>query len=111
MIAADAKDIPLRPGSVACAITSPPYPNERVYGDDPREIGRVKSLEAFVVQMIWVGRELRGRFLDFGQAAPGDDDLAPALFGKSPGCGMAEPRGCAGDEGDRMFHGRLRDEG
>ena len=29
-----------------------------------------------------LSRELSGRFLDPSQAAPGDDDLAPALFGK-----------------------------
>ena len=46
-----------------------------------------------------------------GQAAPGDDDLAPALSGKSAGCRMTEPGGGASDESDRMFHGRLRAEG
>ena len=56
-------------------------------------------------------RELSGRFLGPSQAAPGDDDLAPALFGKRAGCCITEPGGGAGDERDRMFHGRLRGEG
>src|SRR5271169_7119212 len=58
-----------------------------------------------------LGRELSGRFLDPSQAAPGDDDLAPPLSGKSAGCRMTEPGGGAGDERDRMFHGHLRGEG
>ena len=54
---------------------------------------------------------MSGRFLGPTQAAPGDDDLAPALSGKSAGCRITEPGGGAGDERDRMFHGRLRGEG
>ena len=58
-----------------------------------------------------LSRELSGRFLNPGQFAPGDDDLAPALGGKSFGCRITEPGGGAGDESDRMFHGRLRGKG
>ena len=58
-----------------------------------------------------LSRELSGRFLDPGQAAPGDDDLAVALGGEQAGCRITEPGGGAGDERDRMFHGRLRGEG
>ena len=54
---------------------------------------------------------MRGRFLYPSQAAPGDDDLALALGGEQAGCRTTEPRGGAGDESDRMFHGRLRGEG
>ena len=54
---------------------------------------------------------MSGRFLNPGHAAPGDDDLTPALSGKSAGCRITEPGGGAGDECDRMFHGRLRGEG
>src|SRR5579863_10727553 len=38
-------------------------------------------------------RELTGRFLDLGQAAPGDDDLAAALGGEQAGCRITEPGG------------------
>ena len=58
-----------------------------------------------------LSRELSGRLLDLGQAAPGDDDLAVALVGEHAGCRITEPGGGAGDERDRMFHGRLRGEG
>src|SRR5271166_6519883 len=58
-----------------------------------------------------LSRELSGRFLNPGQAAPGDDDLAVTLDGEQAGCRMTEPGGGAGDESDRMFHGRLRSEG
>ncbi len=39
-----------------------------------------------------LSRELGGRLLDQGQAAAGDDDLAPAVSGKSAGCRITEPR-------------------
>src|SRR5258708_2084662 len=58
-----------------------------------------------------LSRELSGRLLGPGQAAPGDDDLVPALSGEQAGCRMAEPGSSAGDESDRMFHRRLRGEG
>jgi hypothetical protein len=54
---------------------------------------------------------MRGRFLDASQAAAGDDDLAAALNGEQAGCRITEPGGGAGDERDRMLHGRLRGEG
>ena len=38
-----------------------------------------------------LSRELSGRLLGPGQAAPGDDDLVPALSGEQAGCRMAEP--------------------
>src|SRR5277367_961628 len=54
---------------------------------------------------------MSGRFLYPSQAAPGDDDLAVALGGEQAGCRKADPGSGAGDESDRMFHGRLRGEG
>lgn len=59
MIAADARALPLRPRSVACAITSPPYIGERVYGDDEDEIGREPRVRDYLHAMVAVGRELR----------------------------------------------------
>src|SRR5260370_41658816 len=50
-----------------------------------------------------LSRELSGRLLGPGQAAPGDDDLVPALFGEQAGCRIAEPGSGTGDERDRMF--------
>src|SRR5260370_19088200 len=58
-----------------------------------------------------LSRELSGRFLDPGQAAAGDDDLAAALGGEHAGCRITEPGGGAGDESDRMFHGWFRGAG
>src|SRR5271155_235845 len=58
-----------------------------------------------------LSRELSGRLLDPGQTAPGDDDLAVALGGEHAGCRITEPGRGAGDERDRMFHGRLRVKG
>ena len=55
-----------------------------------------------------LSRELSGRLLGPAQAATGDDDLVPALSGEQAGCRLAEPGSGAGDESDRMFHGRLR---
>ncbi len=54
---------------------------------------------------------MSGRFVYPSQATPGDNDLAVALDGEQAGCRMTEPGGGAGDECDRMFHGRLRVEG
>src|SRR5579872_2434349 len=51
-----------------------------------------------------LSRELSGRLLGPGQAAPGDDDLAVALSGEQAGCRMAEPGSSASDESDLMFH-------
>src|SRR5581483_11730388 len=56
-------------------------------------------------------RKQCGRFPGLSQAAPGDDDLAPALSSKKAGCSMTEPGGGAGYESDRMFQGRLRGRG
>src|SRR5258708_28748118 len=50
-----------------------------------------------------LSRELSGRLLGPGQAAPGDDDLVPALFGEQAGCRIAKPGSGARDERDRMF--------
>ena len=55
-----------------------------------------------------LSRELSGRFLDPGQAAAGDDDLAAALGGEHAGRCITEPGGGAGDESDRMSHGWFR---
>ena len=48
---------------------------------------------------------LSGRFLDPGQVAAGDDNLAVAIGGEHAGCRITEPGGGAGDERERMFHG------
>jgi hypothetical protein len=57
-----------------------------------------------------LSRELSGRLLGPGQAAPGDDDLVPALSGEQAGGRKAEPGSGAGDESDRMYHGHLPGE-
>lgn len=60
MIAADAqRAFPIRQKSIACVITSPPYPRQRVYGDDPREVGRAPTLETFLQQMVMTARAVR----------------------------------------------------
>jgi hypothetical protein len=67
------------------------------------QIERQRRENAFVFS-----RELSGRLLGPGQAAPGDDDLALALFGKKAGGRLTEPGSGAGDESNRVFHGQLR---
>ncbi len=69
------------------------------------------QLAAETKRQVFTPLELSGRFLGPTQAAASDDDLAPALSGKSAGCRITEPGGGAGDERDRMFHGRLRGKG
>src|SRR5260370_42585440 len=49
-----------------------------------------------------LSRELSGRLLGPGQAAPGDDDLVPALFGEQAGRRIAKPGRGARDERGRM---------
>ena len=50
-----------------------------------------------------LSRELSGYFLNPGQAAASDDDLAVALGGEQLTCGATEPGGGARDESDQMF--------
>ncbi len=45
-----------------------------------------------------LSRELSGRCLNPGQAAPGDDDLAVAVGGEQAGRLITDPGGGAGDE-------------
>ena len=70
--------------------------------------GRLVQLQRREDLSFGLRRELSGCFLDPSQAAPGGDDLAPALSGKNAGCRITEPGGGAGDERDRMSYGRLR---
>ncbi len=82
-------------------------------GEGGLDAGRRVQLQLQRRENLCLGlsRELSGRLLGPGQAAPGDDDLAVALGGEHAGCRITEPGGGAGDERDGMFHGRLRGEG
>lgn len=56
----DARSLPfLSDDSVQCIVTSPPYPRERVYGDDGHEIGQGTTFEAYLSEMREVGAEMR----------------------------------------------------
>lgn len=50
IVRADAMDLleHVEPGSVQCCVTSPPYPWQRFYGDDPREGGHEPTVAAYV---------------------------------------------------------------
>jgi len=65
----DARHLPpqIEDHSVACVVTSPPYPRQRVYDPafpetgeiDPAEIGQAESIDAFCTELLMVGAELR----------------------------------------------------
>jgi hypothetical protein len=57
--------------------------------------------------MMAAQRGLSRRFLNLGQAAPGDDALAVSLGDEHAGGRITKPGGGAGDECDRMFNGCL----
>lgn len=57
IVAADARTIPLRPGSVRCVITSPPYWGRRLYGDHPDELG-IEDLHVYVANLSAVFRQV-----------------------------------------------------
>lgn len=54
IVRADALDLPLRPNSAQCVVTSPPYLGQRVYGDAELEVGREPSVDDFCMSMIAV---------------------------------------------------------
>lgn len=45
--------------SVHCVVTSPPYWRLRQYGDDPSEIGREDTVQAYVARLVEVFRQVR----------------------------------------------------
>lgn len=45
--------------SAHCCVTSPPYWRQRLYGDDPRELGRELTPEAWADGVVAVAREVR----------------------------------------------------
>lgn len=59
MIAGDAVRLPLRDGSVACVITSPPYLGERIYGDDDAEVGRSRTVREYLNETLAWTSEVR----------------------------------------------------
>ena len=52
--------------SVHCCVTSPPYWGLRAYVDDPREIGREKTPELHIQNLLEVFREVRRVLRDDG---------------------------------------------
>ncbi|GAB6390932.1 MAG: site-specific DNA-methyltransferase [Treponematales bacterium] len=55
-------------GSVDCCVTSPPYFNLRVYGDNPKQIGLEQTPEEYVERLLAVFREVRRVLKDSGTA-------------------------------------------
>jgi DNA modification methylase len=53
---------------VDCCVTSPPYFNLRVYGDNPKQIGLEQTPEAYVERLLAVFREVRRVLKDSGTA-------------------------------------------
>lgn len=56
----DARDMHMiEDGSVRMFVSSSPYPRQRSYGEDPREIGKGKSFRHFVDELVEVGKDTR----------------------------------------------------
>lgn len=68
LIRADARALPLGPGTVNAVVTSPPYPEQRYYGADPNELGHEGSLDGFVENLVDVFAELRPTLAPHGVA-------------------------------------------
>lgn len=85
LIRADARHAPLRPKSVRAVVTSPPYLEQRSYGDDELELGHETTLEQYVDELATMLDEARG---DDGYLA--DDGLLWLNIGdKANGSGGA----------------------
>lgn len=59
LIRADARSLPIASSSVACVVTSPPYLEQRTYGDSDLEIGHEGALEPYVLELADVFEEIR----------------------------------------------------
>lgn len=66
LIQADARQIPLKSGSVQCVVASPPYWGLRSYGAGEREIGLERTLQEYVACLVEVFREIRRVLRDDG---------------------------------------------
>src|SRR3990167_9073201 len=62
---ADARNIPLRDGTVHCVVTSPPYWGLRDYGI-PGQLGLERTPEEYVTNLVAVFREVRRVLRDDG---------------------------------------------
>jgi len=59
IIRGDARQLPLRPATVQCVVTSPPYFQLRDYPCGPRQLGREATPAAYVATLREVFREVR----------------------------------------------------
>jgi DNA modification methylase len=62
----DAQRLPVRDGVAQCVITSPPYLGQRVYGTDPRELGREGTVLDFVRGIVSAAEEVRRVLCEHG---------------------------------------------
>jgi len=65
LVRSDARQIPLRDGSVQCCVTSPPYWGLRDYGADA-QLGLEATPDEYVANMVEVFREVRRALRDDG---------------------------------------------
>lgn len=64
---ADARELPLKDGTVHCCVTSPPYFGLRVYQtDDKRVLGLESSIEEYIGNLVDVFREVKRVLRDDG---------------------------------------------
>jgi site-specific DNA-methyltransferase (adenine-specific) len=63
--------------SVQTCVTSPPYFRQRVYTDDPRELGRERTVDEYVTHLVQVFREVRRVLRDDGTLWLNLDDSYP----------------------------------
>jgi DNA modification methylase len=78
-------------GSVDCCVTSPPYFNLRVCGDNPKQIGLEQTPEAYVERLLAVFREVRRVLKDSGTAWV---NLGDSYNGSGKNNGNTKPMTC-----------------
>ena len=98
LIRADALRPPIADGTVQTIVTSPPYPEQRYYGDDPRELGHEPTLEAFV-------ESLRAVFAAWRPLLAPGGSLRLNLGDKANGSGGAGGDWTRGGDGVRAHRG------
>ena len=122
----DARDLSMiEDGTVACAVTSPPYPRVKVYGNDDREIGLGSTVNSYCEEMVQVASEVRKKLIpggtywlnigeksNFSGGAGGDYNPVGRFEGQRKAGRFADPNYPAGHIGiTRKVEQALQDDG
>lgn len=115
LIRGDARALPLKSGCVDCVVTSPPYFGLRNYGDE-RQIGQEGSVDAFVVALVAVFREVRRVlkasgvvWLNLGDSYAGGGGFfpdAPANRKRAAGAGWGRMNAFSGAQSEQRRRAR-----